>query len=339
MATKFIVIGENIHCTRVFKREGKLIEKIDGGIEAIVYSGADGKPRHLPIPKRFQETADWEAGKVKHCAVAIWQGMYGDPLGKKCGVDYLQALARKQAAADASFLDVNVDEFGSDVAEKVKAMKWTCQVVQQATPVPLSIDSSNPEILRAGLQSCEAAKGQPMVNSVSLERVASIAVSAEFKAAVVASAAGEAGLPTTTEERMQNLDRLMPMLKKAGIADESIYVDPLVFPIAVDSNNGPSFIEAVAAVHAKYPKVHIVGGLSNISFGMPARKLINQVFTYLCVEKGGDGGIVDPLQINGKILAATNTQSEAFKLAKALLMGEDAFGVEFITAHRDGKLG
>ena len=340
MAKKFIVIGENIHCTRVFKREGKLIEQLDGGIQAIVYTAADGKPRHLPIPKRFQETADWEAGKVKHCAVAIWQGMYGDPMGKKCGIDYLRTLARKQAAADAGFLDVNVDEFTTDVPEKIKAMIWTCDVVQQATPVPLSIDSSNPDILRAGLQSCDKAKGQPMVNSVSLERVASIDVSAAFKAAVVASAAGEEGLPCNAEERLANLSRLMPKLKAAGMADAAIYIDPLVLPIGTDSNNGQIFLDAVSGVRRSFgADVHIVGGLSNVSFGMPARKLINQTFTYLAVEAGADGGIVDPLQINGKVLEAVDPASDAFRMAKALLTGEDAFGVEFITAHREGKLG
>ena len=219
-------------------------------------------------------------------------------------------------------------------------MKWTAAMVQKATPLPLSIDSSNTAILRAGLEACDPARGQPMVNSVSLERLTAIPVAAEFKAAVVASAAGEKDLPSNVEERLTNLSRLMPKLAAAGIGRPATYVDPLVFPIATDAVNGQTFLNAVRAIRQQYgAEIHIVGGLSNVSFGMPSRKLINIVFTHLAVEAGADGGIVDPMQINEKLLRTLDTSTESFKLAKALLTGEDMFGAEFITAHREGRLG
>lgn len=333
-----IVVGENIHCTRVYKVGGNFV-KPHGAGHAIVYGGK-ADTRYLPIPPRFLETADWAGGKVKHCAVAVWQGLYGDAAGKAAAVDYLQYLAMRQEATDASFLDVNVDEFSTDIAERCRAIKWVAEVVQVKSKLPLSIDSSNPAILRAGLEACDQKRGRPMVNSVSLERQESIKVAAEFKAVVIASAAGEKDLPCDTAQRLANINRLMPMLTAVGITGSSIYVDPLVFPIATDSNNAQSFIEAVAAIRKTYgPEIHITGGLSNVSFGMPARKLINQVFTWLVVEAGGDSGILDPLQMNAKILAAVDTTTEPFKLAKALLTGEDMFGAEFIMAHREGKLG
>jgi 5-methyltetrahydrofolate--homocysteine methyltransferase len=245
----------------------------------------------------------------------------------------------RQERADASFLDVNVDEFSTDIDERCRAIKWVAEVVQATATIPLSIDSSNPAILRAGLQACDPKRGRPMVNSVSLERQESIPVAAEFKAVVIASAAGEKDLPCNTEQRLANINRLMPMLDAVGIRGAAVYVDPLVFPVATDSNNAQSFIESVAAIRKTYgPEIHISGGLSNVSFGMPARKLINQVFTWMVVEAGGDSGILDPLQMNAKILAAVDTSSESFKMARALLTGEDMFGVEFIMAHREGKL-
>jgi len=336
---KLIVVGENIHCTRVYKVGGAFVKPTANGVHAIVY-GAKGDTKQLPIPSRFVETADWAAGKVKHCAVAVWQGLYGDAVGKTAAVDYIRYLAQRQEATDASFLDVNVDEFSTDIAERCRAIKWVAGVVQGASKLPLSIDTSNPEILRAGLEACDQSRGRPMVNSVSLERQSSIPVAAEFKAVVIASAAGEKDLPCTTEGRLENIARLMPMLAAVGIKGGDIYVDPLVFPVATDSNNAQALIEAVAAIRKTYgPEIHITGGLSNVSFGMPARKLINQVFTWMCVEAGGDSGILDPLQMNAKILAAVDTNSEPFKLAKALLTGEDMFGVDFISAHREGKLG
>lgn len=335
---KLIVVGENIHCTRVYKVSGNFVKQLDSGNYAIVYGGKSDS-RTLSIPGHFLKTADWEAGKIKHCAVAVWQGLYGDASGKAEAVNYLQYLAMRQERADASFLDVNVDEFSTDIAERCRAIKWVAQVVQETSMVPLSIDSSNPDILRAGLEACDPKRGRPMVNSVSLERQGSIPVAAEFGAVVIASAAGERDLPSNTEQRLENINRLMPMLDKAGLRGGNVYVDPLVFPVATDSNNAQSFLESVASIRKAYgPEIHISGGLSNVSFGMPARKLINQVFTWMVVEAGGDSGILDPLQMNAKILAAVDTTTESFKLAKALLTGEDMFGVEFITAHRDGKL-
>jgi hypothetical protein len=336
---KLIVVGENIHCTRVYKVGGNFVKPADGGGFAIVYGGK-GDTRYLPIPDAFLKTADWENGKVKHCAVAVWQGLYGDANGKSAAADYLSYLAQRQEASDASFLDINVDEFSTDIQERCRGIRWVAKVVQGKSRLPLSIDSSNPEILRAGLEACDMGRGRPMVNSVSLERQDSIRVAAEFKAVVIASAAGEKDLPSDTEQRLVNIARLMPALEAAGIRGGDVYIDPLVFPVATDSNNAKGFIDAVAAIRKQYgPDIHITGGLSNVSFGMPGRKLINQVFTWLAVEAGADSGILDPLQMNSKILAGVDTTTEAFALAKALLTGEDLYGVEYITAHREGRLG
>ena len=338
MSRHLIVVGENIHCTRVYKVGGSFVRTGADGSAAVIY-GTKAEPRELPIPVAFTRGADWAAGKVKHCGVAVWQGLYGDDAGKAAAIDYLQYQARRQEAAGAAFLDVNVDEFSTDTAERSRAIGWVAAVVQQASRLPLSIDSSNPDIIRAGLGACDPARGRPMVNSVSLERADAIEVAAQFKAVVIASAAGEKDLPATTDQRLENIGRLMPMLEAAGIRGGDVYIDPLVFPVATDSNNAKAFLDAVTAIHARYGAVHITGGLSNVSFGMPSRKLINQVFTWLALESGADSGIVDPLQINDRILAAVDTASEPFKLARALLTGEDMFGAEFITAHREGRLG
>jgi len=336
--SKFISVGENIHCTRVYKVGGKYVKEAEGGAWAIHYQAEDDA-RQLPVPQAFTESADWESGKVKHCAVAIWQGANGSEADKAAGADYLQAMARRQEAAGATYLDINVDEFSTDVEERVRLMAWTVEVVQQASSIPISVDSSNLEILKAGLQACDTSRGPAMVNSVSLEREEAIDAAAEFKAVVIASAAGEKDLPSTTDGRIANLDRLMPKLAEAGIDLPSIHVDPLVFPVSVDSNNAGSFLDSVKAVREKYGnEIHIVAGLSNISFGMPNRKLINQVFTHMAVEAGADGGIVDPLQINVSILNALDPESESYKLAHALLTGEDDFGMNFIMAAREGKL-
>ena len=338
MISKFIVIGENIHCTRIVKRGGAMVPKLDDGREVIAFEW-QGRKMHLPIPDPIRKSGDWEAGKVKHFAVAIWQGVYGQGIERQAGFDYLQAMAKKQESNDAAFLDINVDEFSTDVGERVRLMQWAAGVVQKASKLPLSIDTSNEAIMKAGLEACDPGRDRPMVNSVSLERIGLLPLIAKFKPAVVASAAGETGLPCDTRERLANLGKLIPHLLEAGLQLSWIYVDPLVYTISTDPNKGAMFLEAVRAIRDKYgPEIHIIGGLSNISFGMPNRKLINQVFARMCVEAGGDGGIVDPVQINARLLNALAPDSEGYKLARALLTGEDAFGMNFIEAFRDGRI-
>lgn len=334
----FVSVGENIHCTRIYKVGGKFCKPAESG-HAIFYPTPEGE-KQLPVPAEFTERADWENGKVKHCAVAIWQGVYNSGEAQAAGIDYLKNLARRQEAAGATYLDINVDEFSTDVEERVKLMQWVVDVVQQAVEIPMSIDSSNTEILKAGLDACDPARGRPMVNSVSLERSDAVAIARDANAVVIASAAGAEGLPNTLEERIANIDAIYAQLEKAGFEKSAIHFDPLVFPISTDGENGVRFLDTVKAIREQYgPEVHIVAGLSNISFGMPKRKLINQVYTWLACEAGADGGIVDPMQINIASLNGLDTESEPFKLAKALLLGEDDFGMEYITASRDGRLG
>ena len=333
----FICVGENIHCTRIYKTDGKFVAKTDNGF-AIPYKSG-GTPRQLPIPKAFVDGPEWASGRVKHCAVAIWQCIYGDDAGKTTGKDYLASLALAQEKSGATYLDVNVDEFSTDIPERIRLIDFTVRLIQKASRLPMSIDSSNLEILRAGLSACERERGAPMLNSVSLERTAALDLAAEFKAVVVASAAGECDLPSNTSERLSNLAKLVPQLTARGIKTGAIHIDPLVFPISTDQTNGNGFLDAVSSVRKMYgPEVHIVAGLSNVSFGMPNRKLLNQVFTWLAIQAGADGGIVDPLQINTGVLERLDTGSAAFNLAKDLLTGQDEFGMNYIAACRDGTI-
>ncbi|MDO9542824.1 MAG: dihydropteroate synthase [Kiritimatiellia bacterium] len=335
---QFIIIGENIHCTRVFKREGNLVGSAPDGRPAVIYDDS-GKKKFLPIPEIILKGGDRENNKVKHCVAAIWQGMNGKEADRDAGLDYLRVMASKQEKAGATYLDINVDEYSLDLEERIRAMQWTAEVVQKASPLPLSIDSSNADIIRAGLQACDPQRVRPVVNSISLERLSLLKPVAEYKASVVASAAGEHGLPGTVEERIANFDRLIPKLLAVGIGYPAMHLDPLVYTISTDPINGKMFLETIAAARKKYdPAIHIIGGLSNVSFGMPSRKLINQVFAWLSVEAGGDGGIVDPLQINADILGKLDTAGEPFQLAKALLTGVDEFGMNFITAHREKRI-
>lgn len=331
---KFIAVGENIHCTRIFKVGGTRVKTDDGSSYYITFVNK-GTDDRLPIPPQFTKTADWEAGKVKHCAVAFWQALNGDTEARGKGIEYLGSLAEAQQKAGASYLDINVDEYSTDVPERVELIKWAVKNAENSASIPVSIDSSNLEILKAGIEACDKSRGKPMINSVSLERSDAVDVAAAAGAVVIASAAGETGLPSSPEERMSNIDKIIEILHGKGFSNSDIHVDPLVFPISTDGTNGTNFLSTVSAVREKYgDEIHIVAGLSNVSFGMPNRKLINQVFSWLAVQAGADGGIVDPMQINGKIIAGMNQSDPQFKLAEDLLLGKDEYGMNFIDASR-----
>lgn len=335
MATKgsYIIVGENIHCTRVRLSSGKFVETAPDGRCSLVF-----KSGKLPIPLSVTEGEEWKNGKVRHVAVAVHQGLYGSESEKEAGTAYVAAMAQEQEASGAWFLDLNVDEFSLEREEKIRAIRWAVELIQRASSVPLSIDSSDPEILEAGLAACDPAKGAPLVNSVSLERKALIPIAGAARACVIAGATGAAVMPETVEDRVRNIAELMELLRGAGITLDRTFLDPLVYPASVDVRNSVMVIESVAALRSAYgAAVHFAPGLSNISYGFPKRNIINQVFAKLCLDAGCDGGIVDPMQINDRVLSSIDYSNESFRLARELLLGNDEYGMNYISAFREGN--
>jgi 5-methyltetrahydrofolate--homocysteine methyltransferase len=123
------------------------------------------------------------------------------------------------------------------------------------------------------------------------------------------------------------------------MALSALHVDPLVLPVAVEPEVGAWFLEAVRTLRATCgPEIHLTGGLSNVSFGMPLRKLLNDVFIDLAVEAGADSGIIDPVASDLRHIFAQDREARAQTLAVNLLTGRDPFGMEFLTAFRAGEL-
>ena len=122
---------------------------------------------------------------------------------------------------------------------------------------------------------------------------------------------------------MAHLDRCMEMMDKGDIAMEDRFLDPLVFPVGAGPDFGNHYLDAVRTLREKYPDVHIFGGHSNVSFGLPRRKLVNQTFVELSLLAGCDAIMVDPLM---------NPPDELndFNYAAKALTAQDEFSVKFI---------
>jgi len=336
---EFVVIGENVHTTRIVLRNGKLVGASPSGEEAIRYSNAGGESRYLTIPEETKRTQDYEEGRIKHVKIAIQAAMSGKESSVAAGMDYLRELVRRQMKAGADFLDLNVDEISLRPAEQKTAMQWLVRTVQEISQVPVSVDSSNIDTIQAGLESCQGGSSRALLNSASLERLEALELARRHDAQVIVTAAGEKGMPQNDTERVANASRMVDAALSKGISIKDIYVDALVFPISVDSQFANHCFEAIRTLRANYgPEIHITGGLSNVSFGLPSRRLINDVFTLLAVEAGADSGIIDPVASNLQKLFLMDRQSRPYQLAEDLLLGRDRNCKSFLRAYRKGEL-
>ncbi|MDE0228978.1 MAG: dihydropteroate synthase [Spirochaetaceae bacterium] len=340
MNDTFIVIGENIHTTRVLRRKGSRISDLPGGSQAVNYRTKSGEVRYLPIPEAIRTTQDFEEGRVKHVQIAVREAMAGSA-GAAEGLRYLHRLAQRQEDAGAHFLDLNVDEISLRLEDQQEAIGWLVRTIRRASRLPLSIDSSNIDIIRAGLEAwSEGADGaRGLLNSASLERLEALDLAREFDVQVIVTAAGESGMPTDTAERVANASRVVDAALQRGIPAADIYVDPLVFPIAVDQEFGNHCLAAIRELRERYgAELHITGGFSNVSFGMPQRRLINDVFLRLAIDAGADSGILDPVTSHIDSVLGIDRGSRRYRMAADLLLGRDQYCASFIRAHRKGEL-
>jgi 5-methyltetrahydrofolate--homocysteine methyltransferase len=146
-------------------------------------------------------------------------------------------------------------------------------------------------------------------------------------------------MPTTAEERVVNARLVVEAALERGLPLDRLHVDALVLPVAVDPDAGRAYLEAVTALRAAYgPEVRLTGGFSNVSFGLPSRRLLNDTFLGLAADAGADSGILDPLATDPARAFGVAFGGDRRKLAVALLTGEDAFGAKYLAAYRAGAL-
>ena len=337
---QFTTIGENIHATRVVLRNGRRAKTLDDGSEVVPFKGDSGEDRLLTVPDWYKNTQPYELGQIKHFLIAVMKGIGDDPSEQEEGAAYVHYEVRRQVRAGADYLDLNVDEISPKLDVQFRGMRWLVNTVQSVSPLPLSVDSSNAEIIAEGLAVCDASVGRPIVNSVALERIETLDLVKEHGARVIITAAGASGMPSDDDERVENVAKVMESVRGKGVALGDVFVDPLAFPISVDPTYGNHFFDAVRKLREAYGnEIHITGGLSNVSFGLPRRKLINDTFIYMALEAGIDSGIIDPLQSKMGAVFDMDTDLEPVKLAIDMLSGRDDFCMNYIQAFRDGKLG
>ncbi len=236
---------------------------------------------------------------------------------------FIQGLAQKQAQAGSDWLDVNA---GTHPDKEPDDLIWLIEQIQSVVDIPLCLDSANPKALDIAIQ---AVKTTPMINSISgepdrLEQI--LPIVAAHGCEVIALAMDEKKIPETTEKRMAVVERVLDHTRAAGVADDKVFVDPLAMTIATMNDSAVIACDTIRAVHEKYPQVHFTMGLSNISFGLPARKQINRGFLILAMQAGLDSAILDPL----------DQELRAAIITTKLLLGNDRHCMNYLKASRKG---
>lgn len=236
-------------------------------------------------------------------------------------------LAVRQAEAGADFIDCNVGMVGAEEAEQ---MDWLVRVVSAAVDLPVCIDTANPEAMRAGLDAWTG-DARPICNSVTLERERLerfLPLAAEREVQVVALAMTDEGVPTGVQGRVDAARRLADALGEAGVAPSDIFVDVVVTPLSVDPEGARVATDAIREVAAELPECHTICGVSNVSYGLPRRTLLNRVFLSQAIVSGLDSAIVDPLDQG--IMSCV--------YAAEALAGRDEWCADYLAAYRRGVL-
>lgn len=237
----------------------------------------------------------------------------------------IRELAKKQADAGATYIDVNC---GSRVHDEIEVMQWLVNLVQDEVDTPICFDSPNHEALAAGL---EVYKGtDSMINSISGEegRYETIfPLVKQYNTKIVLLCMDSTGMPETADDRMKVVDNLYARLKADGVEDDRMYFDALVKPVSSITTAGLEVLNTNRRIKEAYPGVHQILGLSNVSYGLPKRGRLNRVFIIQTMANGVDGYIINP----------TLPATMADIITSETLLGQDPYCKRYLKANRKGK--
>mgnify|MGYP005965103605 CR=1 FL=1 len=221
--------------------------------------------------------------------------------------EWIKEIAKKQEAAGATYIDVC-----ASVEEEIEldTLKWMIDLVQSVTDLPLAVDSPSPRVLKEAYKFCNK---PGIINSVSMEGDKIDILFPEIKDTkweVIALLCDDTGIPKCAEDRLRVFDKIMKKAKQYGIAPNRIHIDPLIEMLCTSEDGINMNTQVMRTIREQYPDIHITAAVSNISFNLPVRKLLNMGFTVLAMNAGLDSAILDPTNrdMMGLIYAAdTNT--------------------------------
>ena len=240
--------------------------------------------------------------------------------------DGLVAIAKQQQKENAHVLDVNVDYVGRD---GVKDMKEITSRLVTNINLPLMIDSTDADKMESGLKS---AGGKCIINSTNYEdgnerfdQVLNLALG--YGSGLVVGTIDEDGMARNSEKKYKIVKRAINRTRECGLSDYELFFDPLALPISTgieeDRLNAKETISAILKIRENFPDIHIILGISNISFGLSplSRINLNSIFLDECIKAGLDSAIIAP----NKILPLSKISEETKKLCLDLIYDKRKF--------------
>ena len=292
--------------------------------------GENPRRNRQPLTRSSKVCSATNAVTIDHVVVV---GERLNPTGKKRlkqalideDFDYILSQAVEQIDAGAEILDVNV---GVPKLDDVAMMPKVIKELQAITDLPLQIDSGNPAAIEAALR---VYNGKAIVNSVNGEEKVMdeiLPIVKKYGAAVIGLTLDENGIPKKAEERFAIAERIMNRALAEGIAKEDIYIDCLTLTASAQQAEVMETLKAVRMVKEQLG-LHVALGVSNISFGLPCRPLVNRTFLAMAMENGLDMPIINP---NDEDMMATIAVFE-------MLSNRDKNAENFIAKYGDVSLG
>jgi len=239
---------------------------------------------------------------------------------------FIANRAVKQTEAGADFIDV----CASTAPEyEIETLKWLIEVVQDVTDTPLCIDSPNPRVIEAVLK---YANKPGMLNSISEEgdKCGVLLPLMEGNSwEVVGLTCDNNGIPNDVETKVAITRTMVEKAAHYGITPDRIHIDPCVMALSTANNSLLNFVAEIKAIKELYPNIHVTGAISNISFGLPVRGLLNKTSIAFAIQAGMDSVVMDPLNrdIMGTIFATY------------ALLGQDKHCRKYSKAYRAGQIG
>lgn len=238
-------------------------------------------------------------------------------LMKEKNTEAIKQIALNQENSGANFLDINTAIFRD---QEFEMLEYVLGIVLENTKCGIMLDSPSPAVIEKAIKLIPGR--EVIINSITLQdRIKELLpVVKLYKSGVVCLPIDADGIPKTVEKRVENSLKLVEILTAEGIEKDRIYIDVLAETLAVDNEAAKTTIDSIAALRKAEPDIHIICGVSNVSFGLPKRVNINTAFLTTAVYAGLDSGILD----------ITNEQIQSTIYIAEMLSGKDEFCMEYL---------
>ena len=258
-------------------------------------------------------------GSIPSCSAAIASRDEG----------YIKDLATRQADSGVDYIDC----CASVIENEFDTLSWMIDTIQSVTDRPISIDSPDVSVILSAMSLC---KKPGMFNSVSAEGgkleaafpILALPENKDWK--IMALLCDDSGIPKSAEKRIEVFETIISEAEKHDIDESRIFIDPLVEMLCTtdDGEGAHLVLDVIKHIRKTHPNVHISGAVSNISFNLPVRRLVNQAFTVTAIIAGMNCAVLDPL----------NADLRGMILATEAILGLDDFCSEYISAYREGTI-